>query len=81
MSPESGGKVVAALFGLTEAERRIFENVADGLTVQETAEKLGIGVSTVRTHLLRVFEKTDTGRQAELVSLAGEFAKLVRELV
>jgi DNA-binding CsgD family transcriptional regulator len=33
------------------------------------AETLGIGESTVKTHLKRLYEKTGTRRQAELVKL------------
>ncbi|MDG3580656.1 MULTISPECIES: helix-turn-helix transcriptional regulator [Rhizobiaceae] len=73
VSSESAGKAIAALFGLTEAERRVFEKIADGQTVQEAATKLDVAVSTVRTHLLRIFEKTGAARQAELVALARQF--------
>lgn len=75
---ESAGLMVASLFGLTEAERRVFEHIAAGLTVDEAADRLGIAASTVRTHLIRIFSKTETGRQAELVSLAAEFRPMVR---
>ena len=37
--------------------------------VPEVAEALGIGEATVKTHLQRLFAKTDTSRQAELVKL------------
>ncbi|MBZ9801859.1 helix-turn-helix transcriptional regulator [Mesorhizobium sp. ES1-6] len=66
--------LVAALFGLTPAEARVFEQIAVGRTVEETSEVLNIGRSTVRTHLLRLFEKTGARRQAELVQLAASLA-------
>ncbi|MBZ9996465.1 helix-turn-helix transcriptional regulator [Mesorhizobium sp. BH1-1-4] len=66
--------LVAALFGLTPAEARVFEQIAVGRTVEETSEVLSIGRSTVRTHLLRLFEKTGARRQAELVQLAASLA-------
>lgn len=34
---------------------------------------LGIAVTTVRTHLLRLFEKTGTHRQVDLVALLASF--------
>jgi DNA-binding CsgD family transcriptional regulator len=37
--------------------------------VPEVAEALGIGESTVKTHLGRVYEKTGAHRQADLVKL------------
>ena len=36
---------------------------------KEAADMLGIGEPTVRTHLKRIFAKTDTTRQADLVRL------------
>jgi DNA-binding CsgD family transcriptional regulator/PAS domain-containing protein len=66
--------LVAALFGLTPAEARVFEQIAAGRTVEETSDALNIGRSTVRTHLLRLFDKTGVRRQAELVQLAAALA-------
>ncbi|WP_181176819.1 MULTISPECIES: helix-turn-helix transcriptional regulator [unclassified Mesorhizobium] len=69
--------LVAALFGLTPAEARVFEQIAAGRTVEETSDALNIGRSTVRTHLLRLFEKTGVRRQVELVQLAASLASPV----
>ena len=75
---DSSGDMVASLYGLTEAERRVFEHVAAGRSVEQAAAALGVAGSTIRTHLLKVFSKTDTARQAELVALAAAFLPLVR---
>jgi DNA-binding CsgD family transcriptional regulator len=56
-------------YGLTPAEATVLELVAGGLRVSEIAEVLGVRVCTVRTHLSRVFSKTDTHRQLDLVRL------------
>jgi DNA-binding CsgD family transcriptional regulator len=40
----------------------------------KVAEALGIGENTVKTHLRRLFEKTGTSRQAELVKLVAGFS-------
>lgn len=64
---------IAALFDLTPAETRVLELLGAGRTNAEIAEGLGIAVSTVRTHVLRLFEKTATHRQAELVALLASF--------
>lgn len=64
-------KVVASpieRLGLTAAETRIATRLVDGRSPREIAAELGVGVSTVRTHLARIFAKTGTSRQAELVS-------------
>lgn len=67
-------QLAAALYGLTPAEAKVFEYIATGHTVDETSENLGVQRSTVRTHLLRVFGKTGTGRQVELVQLAASLS-------
>jgi DNA-binding CsgD family transcriptional regulator len=56
-------------FGLTPAEAGFTREVlkADGL--QAAADRLGISLTTARTHLAHVFDKTGTHRQAELVRL------------
>ncbi len=60
----------ALLYDLTPAETRVFELLADGMTQAAIAAQLGIAPSTVKTHLLKVFEKTGINRQAELVRFA-----------
>lgn len=65
---------LAALFELTPAEARLFATLAAGGTLNDTAAALGIGVGTARTHLLRLFAKTNTGRQADLLRLADSLA-------
>jgi DNA-binding CsgD family transcriptional regulator/PAS domain-containing protein len=60
---------LATLYNLTPAEARVLELVAGGYTQAEIAQTLGVAPSTVKTHLLRVFDKTGRHRQADLVSL------------
>jgi DNA-binding CsgD family transcriptional regulator len=43
--------------------------LAQGLGGREAAEMLGIGEPTMRTHLQRMFSKTDTVRQSDLLRL------------
>ena len=56
-------------FGLTKAEAAFALEIAKGDGIQASADRLGVSLSTARTHLARIFEKTDTRRQAELVRL------------
>jgi len=65
---------LAALFDLTPAEARLFATLASTGSLSETATGLGIGLGTARTHLLRLFAKTETTRQAELLRLADSLA-------
>ncbi len=64
---------IAALFDLTRAETRVLELVAAGRSGTEVAAALGVGEATVRTHLVRLFDKTRTHRQAELARLVASF--------
>lgn len=61
---------LALLYDLTPAETRVLELVAAGRSPAEVSAQLGVAPSTVKTHLLRVFDKTGCSRQAELVRLA-----------
>ena len=63
-------QALALLYDLTPAEVRVFESVVAGATPAEIAARLGLAPSTVKTHLLRVFDKTGCRRQADLVRLA-----------
>jgi DNA-binding CsgD family transcriptional regulator len=54
--------------GLTEREFGIVQLICDGLTNAQVAHRLNIGVSTVKTHLLHVFEKLNVQTRAALVS-------------
>lgn len=56
-------------FGLTAAEAEVALEIVKGDGRDAAAARLGITVATVRTHLIRIFEKTGVGRQAELVRL------------
>lgn len=67
-------EVVAKAYKLTPTELRILFLILDGGGIREAAEALGIAASTVKTHLGRVFEKTGTSRQAELVKLVAGFS-------
>ena len=55
--------------GLTPAEVRFTREILKGDGLQAAADRLGISVTTARTHLVHVFGKTGARRQAELVRL------------
>ena len=63
-------QALALLYDLTPAEVRVFELVALGGAPTAIATRLGLAPSTVKTHLLHVFDKTGCRRQADLVRLA-----------
>ena len=57
------------LYDLTQAEARLALLLARGLSVRDAGERLGIRITTARTHHQRIIHKTDTRRQSELVAL------------
>ena len=62
-------EAIGLLYGLTTAERNVLEHIADSHSPQETADRLGVSVNTVKSHLQKIFAKTNTARQADLVRL------------
>jgi DNA-binding CsgD family transcriptional regulator len=70
-------EVIAKLYGLTPSELRMLLAVFDLSRTQDIADALGISNATAKTHLRRLFEKTGTNRQADLVKLVAGFASPV----
>lgn len=54
-------------FGMTPAEAGFALEISKGDGIQAAADRLSISMGTARTHLSRIFYKTGTRRQAELV--------------
>jgi two-component system NarL family response regulator len=52
---------------LTPREREIVEALALGCQYKEIADRLGIGISTVRTHLQHIYEKLQVSNRTEAV--------------
>ncbi|WP_319448069.1 MULTISPECIES: helix-turn-helix transcriptional regulator [unclassified Mycobacterium] len=67
--PAPSAELLRRLFGLTTAEAAVAQLVAGGHGLKPIADELALSVATVKTHLQRIFAKTDTHRQAELVRL------------
>ncbi len=68
--PES----IARHFNLTPTELRVLLAIVDVGGGPEVAEALGVADSTVKTHLHRLFRKTGTRRQTDLVKLVAGFS-------
>jgi DNA-binding CsgD family transcriptional regulator len=68
-APLPPGEAFARLYGLTGGELRVLLALAQGLGGKEAAEMLSIGEPTIRTHLQRLYSKTNTVRQSDLLRL------------
>jgi DNA-binding CsgD family transcriptional regulator len=58
-----------AAFGFTDAEARLAVRLAAGQSLRSAAAALHITYGTARVRLAQLFQKTDTTRQGELISL------------
>ncbi len=67
--PATEEDILRRIYSLTPAEARLTALIAQGLSTKEASEALNVTENTVRTHLKRIFSKTDTNRQGDLVNL------------
>jgi len=63
------GDILRTVYGLTAAEAKVAVMIAPGMTAPAVAAKLGVSTTTVRTHIARAFDKTNTHSQIALASL------------
>lgn len=63
------GTDLRSIYSLTKAEAQLAKLLAEGLTLTQASEQLNITRNTSRTHLKRIFSKTETNRQSALVKL------------
>jgi DNA-binding NarL/FixJ family response regulator len=55
---------------LTDQQLSVLQQVANGLTYQETADALGVSISTVRTHIQKLYRKLNAKSGSEAVAKA-----------
>ena len=60
-------RALSSLYGLTRGEATLAALLVQGKSIEDAAAELFISTHTARTHLKRIFMKTDTHRQTELV--------------
>jgi CheY-like chemotaxis protein len=65
----AAAEAVAQLYGLSPAETRLALALARGLRLDEIADEFGISRNTVSYTMKNLFRKTETDRQADLISL------------
>jgi DNA-binding CsgD family transcriptional regulator len=70
-----GGSLALAgrLFGLTPAEQRVLALLLEDQAPKQIAHALGVGLSTVRTQLSSLLQKTGARRQQDLLRLMAAF--------
>jgi DNA-binding CsgD family transcriptional regulator len=60
-------EIAAAIYGLSPAQITLAALVAEGLSLPEIAERMGVTPNTARTHLNRIFDKVGVRTQPSLV--------------
>jgi DNA-binding CsgD family transcriptional regulator len=73
-------ELLKKLFDLTPKEAEVASKLCAGRTMEQAAGELGMQYETVRTHLRRIFSKTGTSRQTELVILLGKLPRHTSEM-
>jgi DNA-binding CsgD family transcriptional regulator len=63
------GDAMRRRFRFTRTQARLAEMLCQGMRPAVAAEALGVKISTVRTHVGEMYEKTGTHSQAQLVAL------------
>lgn len=64
------------LYGLTATELRVLRDAIEAGDITEVGDRLGMARATARTHLHRIYDKTDTRGFAGLSSLAHRFGRI-----
>jgi DNA-binding CsgD family transcriptional regulator/PAS domain-containing protein len=67
--PEPPDQILIRLFGLTPAEARLAAFLMNGKSLDQVGAELRISRNTLRSQLAKIFQKTGTTRQGELIRL------------
>ncbi|MER7758225.1 response regulator transcription factor [Streptomyces sp. NPDC097619] len=67
---DEGSGPIALIARLTTREREVLGMLGEGLSNQHIADRLGIGLGTVKTHVGAVLEKTGTSSRVQAALLA-----------
>ena len=73
-APRTPADALAVLYDLTPAEVRVLDLLAAGKTQAAIGQTLGIARSTVKSHVLHLFDKTGCRRQVDLVRLVSNLS-------
>ncbi|MBX3635513.1 MAG: hypothetical protein KF683_09040 [Rubrivivax sp.] len=67
--PMTRGDLLRRRYRFTRTQARLAEMLCQGMRPADAAEALGVKISTVRTHVGEMYEKTGTHSQGQLVAL------------
>lgn len=67
-------KTAGMIHGLSDAQMQLASHIADGSNLNEAAVEMEIPINTARTHLRRMFDKTEARSQIDLLRLFLSFS-------
>jgi DNA-binding CsgD family transcriptional regulator len=67
--PKRPEAAMSRLYGLTQAEAKVAALIVGGNSGRQAADKLRLSYNTIKTHLKRIYAKTGTKGQGELIRL------------
>lgn len=73
LAVSSAPQAIGSAFKLTPTELRVLLAIVEVGGIPEVAIAFGVADTTIRTHVSRLFEKTGTARQADLVKLVAGY--------
>lgn len=68
-TPEISADTLQKLFGFTDSESRVAAYLANGHSLNETADALSISINTTKTHARNIYEKTGVNKQTKFIQL------------
>lgn len=68
-SVPSRAALLRSMYGLSPTEVRVADLFADGLTIEQIADRIHVTAGTARFHIKKIFAKTGSRRQSELMKL------------
>ena len=74
--PDTNWQFFIEQFNLTTAEARCCRLLAHGLTLKDYCKKWNVSISTARSQLHSIFDKTSTHRQSDLLRLIFMFSRI-----
>jgi len=77
-SPGSPEFLFRVVYGLSEAEVRLMQPLAEGMSNKQIGRKLWLSERTVRNHLANIFSRLQLSGRAELTALWGEAVMAAR---